>query len=580
MRKKIAFQIIAVVAVIMVLFQIVSSIMLAQNAYDMYTKGKKELLGRDLKSVHDSLSLDFTSPLLFEYYENNLEDVKIPVDWNDEEFASVYESLENRYFEQFDAYLEESDFTDFSDAEKAAYARVRYKYISIRVDYYREYYALESCALVNISDGNFGSVVCDGTDEADDDALIKKILTAEKNANGTVNKYLNGSTDKPIFGNVSMGDDGDWFVCYYPMFGIDDCKYVLCFISDFGDFSKSLTAQILPLLLTTALLFILAVTFLIWFLYRKTVRPVTQIQSNVRKYTDDKDTDHIVQELSKVKVNNEFGVLAGDISNLALEIDRYNEENVKLTSEHQRIATELDLATKIQMDALPAVFPAFPERSDFDIYATMTPAKEVGGDFYDFFLLDDDHLALVIADVSGKGVPAALFMMMTKILIENYAKIGLSPKDVLERTNDAICRNNKEGMFVTVWFGILEISSGKITAVNAGHEYPVVRHGSGAFELIKDKHGFVIGAFENSSYREYEISLEKGDTLFLYTDGVPEATKVGNELFGPSRMLDALNKAPDSLPQQLLDQVQTSVNEFVGDAPQFDDLTMLSIKLL
>ena len=245
-------------------------------------------------------------------------------------------------------------------------------------------------------------------------------------------------------------------------------------------------------------------------------------------------------------------------------------------------ATEREMSTAagIQADALPSVFPAYPERTDFDIYASMTPAKEVGGDFYDFFMLDEDHIALLIADVSGKGVPAALFMMMAKIQIEDHAKMGLSPKEVLERTNEAILCNNKDKMFVTVWFGILEISTGKIIAANAGHEYPLIRQPGKAFELFKDKHGFVLGAVPGKKYQEYEFTLEKGGTLFVYTDGVPEATRGDNELFGNERMLDAINEIPDGSPQELLTHVHGAVNRFVGGAPQFDDLTMLAIKLL
>ena len=210
----------------------------------------------------------------------------------------------------------------------------------------------------------------------------------------------------------------------------------------------------------------------------------------------------------------------------------------------------------------------------------MTPAKEVGGDFYDFFLLDDDHLGLVMADVSGKGVPAALFMMMSKILVNNFAMMGGSPAKVLEQTNSQICRNNDEEMFVTVWFGVLEISTGKVTAANAGHEYPILKKADGKFELFKDKHGFVVGGMEGMKYKEYEFTIEKGGTLFLYTDGVAEATNAEEKLFGTDRMLDALNIDPQTDPKTLLFNMKKSVDEFVGDAPQFDDLTMLAVKLL
>jgi sigma-B regulation protein RsbU (phosphoserine phosphatase) len=226
---------------------------------------------------------------------------------------------------------------------------------------------------------------------------------------------------------------------------------------------------------------------------------------------------------------------------------------------------------------LPNVFPAFPERDDFDIYASMTPAKEVGGDFYDFFLVDESHLGLVMADVSGKGVPAALFMMIAKMMIQNYAMTGRSPAAVLERVNEQICANNREEMFVTVWLGILDLSNGHLTAANAGHEYPVLKRPDGQFEVIKDKHGFVIGGMDGVRYKEYSLQMDPGSKLFLYTDGVPEATNAENELFGMERAVDALNADADRNPQELLHGVTEAVAAFVGDAPQFDDLTMLSL---
>ena len=248
------------------------------------------------------------------------------------------------------------------------------------------------------------------------------------------------------------------------------------------------------------------------------------------------------------------------------------------SSARQRIETELNVATQIQADMLPRIFPAFPERKEFDIYASMTPAKEVGGDFYDFFLVDNDHLAMVIADVSGKGVPAALFMVIAKTLLKNAVQMGLSHKQALEKVNDQLCENNEAEMFVTVWLGIYEISTGKLTAANAGHEYPALRRRDGDFELVRDRHGFVLAGMEGVRYREYELTLAPGDMLFLYTDGVTEATDSTNTLYGTDRMLKALNSLPGAAPQQLLGVVKESIGHFVGSAPQFDDITMLAFQ--
>ena len=250
----------------------------------------------------------------------------------------------------------------------------------------------------------------------------------------------------------------------------------------------------------------------------------------------------------------------------------------KQENEKSRIETELTMASSIQADMLPSVYPAFPERPEFDVFASMNPAKEVGGDFYDFFLIDDDHLCLVIADVSGKGVPAALFMMASKIILANNAMITKSPAATLKNANDAICANNREEMFVTVWIGILELSTGKLTAANAGHEYPAIYNPGGKFELFSDKHGFVVGGFAGMEYTEYEVMLKPGAKVFLYTDGVPEANNAKQKLFQTYRLLEALNKDPTKSPKELADQVKGSVDAFVQGAEQFDDLTMLCVE--
>jgi sigma-B regulation protein RsbU (phosphoserine phosphatase) len=193
-------------------------------------------------------------------------------------------------------------------------------------------------------------------------------------------------------------------------------------------------------------------------------------------------------------------------------------------------------------------------------------------------MIDDGHLAMVIADVSGEGVPAALFMMSSKILINDHALMGGSPAEILARVNKQVCANNEAHMFVTVWLGILEISTGKLTTASAGHEYPIINT-TGKYELLKDKHGLAVGAFEMSKYKNTEIQLKKGDSIFVYTDGVAEATDANNELFGTDRTVEALNAIPEGASQkEILAGVRTAVDAFVKEAPQFDDLTMVGLK--
>lgn len=330
-------------------------------------------------------------------------------------------------------------------------------------------------------------------------------------------------------------------------------------------------------ILTTVVITLTFVLLYMVYLYRRVVRPVEAVTRATAQFAE--DHTRLSTELEQVRTKDEIQTLAASVLKMETDLNRYIDDLTRITAEKERVSAELNVAAKIQSDMLPRVFPAFPEREEFDIYASMDPAKEVGGDFYDFFLVDKDHLALVIADVSGKGVPAALFMMISKTLIKNAAQSGLSPKEVLEKVNNQLCENNDAEMFVTVWLGILEISSGRMICANAGHEFPAIRRKDGRFALYQDRHGFVLAGMENMRYKEYELQLSAGDALFVYTDGVPEATNGDNVLFGADRMLEALNVCPDSTGQQLLWNVRGAIDYFVGSAPQFDDITMLALTI-
>lgn len=281
----------------------------------------------------------------------------------------------------------------------------------------------------------------------------------------------------------------------------------------------------------------------------------------------------------KVESGDEVGELAQTFNQMLEDLQQYIKNLSEVTAEKERIGAELDVATNIQASMLPCIFPAFPEHEEIDIYAAMDPAKEVGGDFYDFFLVDKDHLALVMADVSGKGVPAALFMVIAKTLIKNRAQLGEEPAVVLEKVNDQLCENNDADMFVTVWLGIYELHTGRLVYANAGHECPAVKRAGKNYELIRESHDFVVGGMEGMPYTQHEITLYPGDKLFLYTDGVPEATNAQEELFGEERMLEALNHCREMTPDQTLVEVKKEIDEFVGEAAQFDDLTMLSFEV-
>ncbi len=259
---------------------------------------------------------------------------------------------------------------------------------------------------------------------------------------------------------------------------------------------------------------------------------------------------------------------------------RLLEKQIKDSEERQRISTELDVATRIQADMLPCIFPAFPDRPEFDIYASMNPAKEVGGDFYDFFMVDETHLALVIADVSGKGVPAALFMVIGKTLIKDHTKPNVDLGDVFSEVNDLLCESNNEGLFITAFEGILNLVTGEFRFVNAGHELPFIAKSGGTYEPHKLRAGFVLAGMENTKYQSGSIQLSPGDKIFQYTDGVTEATNKDHELYGMKRLADILAQNTDKKPAELLPAIKADIDAFVGEAPQFDDITMLCVEYL
>ncbi len=279
-----------------------------------------------------------------------------------------------------------------------------------------------------------------------------------------------------------------------------------------------------------------------------------------------------------IRSNDEIGELYREIRSMQGRIVDYTDHLAVVTAERERVNTELSIATGIQANMLPNIFPPFPDRPEFELYASMDPAKEVGGDFYDFVLVDDDHLIFLIADVSDKGVPAALFMMSAKIIINYCARQGGTPGEILTAANAQLCRNNTTKMFVTVWLGLLELSTGRLTCTNAGHEYPILREQDGVFRVYKDKHGLVVGAMSRMKYRDYELQLQPGDAIFVYTDGVPEANNAAGELFGMERMTASLNRVADRNPEGILEGVRQDVDTFVAGAKQFDDLTMLCLE--
>ena len=339
--------------------------------------------------------------------------------------------------------------------------------------------------------------------------------------------------------------------------------------------AESRAFSIMLFIITIAIGLILTVIYILA-IKRAVVSPINKLADAATSYVKN-DNEAGFKDI-EITTGDEIESLSDAMKKMEQDIKDYIANLTAVTAEKERIGAELNVATQIQADMLPRIFPTFTDKKEYELFASMDPAKEVGGDFYDFFIIDDTHLGLVVADVSGKGVPAALFMVIAKTLIKNRAMMGGTPGEVLAYANDQLCEGNDAELFVTVWFAIIDVTTGKGIAANAGHEHPAIRRAGGQFELSIYKHSVAVATMEGIKFREHEFELGHGDTLFCYTDGVTEATDAHNVLFGNDRLLAALNKDPDANAEQICKNVKESINEFVGEAPQFDDITMLCVK--
>lgn len=341
----------------------------------------------------------------------------------------------------------------------------------------------------------------------------------------------------------------------------------------------------LVVLLPAAVIVVLLLAFLASRLLKKhIISHLTTMADAAREYTErDKveqpdDAPYVFESLG-INTSDELEELWRSMSEMEMDVRDTMIRLRNMTAEQERLGTELSIATKIQEGTLPKEFPAFEDRNEFDIYASMTPAKEVGGDLYDFFMVDDDHLAAVIGDVSGKGVSAALFMVIAKTLLKYQTQLGkMDPAEVFNQVNNKLIDINKANMFVTTWMGILTISTGELKYANAGHEYPAICRAGERYELFKDVHGMALASFKGMMYQSGSIQLDPGDSIFVFTDGVTEANDIDEDMFENERLLEALNRDPDADPDIIIRNVHEALDEFVKDAPQFDDTTMLCLK--
>ena len=532
----------------------------------------------DLKGyIYDYPAHDWLLRYWYEHYdEMNIEYDAVYSDgtWTEEKYALITELHPDFRVE----YANTEEIEALPPDDQKLYAEIIYSWLIDRIDYMQLAYDLDY-------------FFCVVTDEPYDQQFVLFIAADEGEERGPrpgqiypIGKIIKVTeeTQKAVRGAIS-GDpqvahnqDQKFFDYYYSMTSIDGHEVLAVLTIDVRRVREAALKYLYDFGLLFAVMIVVLAVGCLLMIYYLVLSPLKKVKKNISLYKETKDSRTVADNLLKIESHNEIAELSGDLAEMAEELNAYmiRDKQAAVNEEHNR--TELALAGRIQASMLPSVFPPYPDRKDFEIYASMTPAKEVGGDFYDFFLVDDSHLCVMIADVSGKGIPAALFMMAAKILLEHNVKMGKSPAQVLSDVNTAICNKNVEDMFITVWLGIIDLAAGKMTCANAGHEYPILKKREGDYEIIKDKHDLVLGAMKEAHYNAYELQMERGSALFLYTDGLSEAINVDNVMFGTERIAEELNTDSYRTPEEIIHDMKEVVTEYVEGRESFDDLTMVS----
>ena len=545
-------------------------------------KDQKETIAAEVAEETKLAILEYEAyEWLFRYWYSHSEDLDIEYDAaynNGTKTVEKVKSFAERHPETHLKYVSEYDLLGMTEEDRKLYAEIAYSWLTDRIDQIKSVHNVDYLFVVMTEEpydeqffvlsGAYPGAVR-GTD-------YEEVYTL--GVTSTVGQSQQKAMENAIKNRNHLADAGN-YLDYYSFLGRSGGIPILVGLTyDLTSINEQIRSETMNDTAAAVLGQLGLSVICMLMVYFLALKPLKTVQANIRRYRETKDGLAVKADLSRVNSKNEIGELTKDIIELTEEIDNYVDEIETITSEKQRIESELDMARRIQLSMMPNLFPPFPERKEFYLHAYVDPAREVGGDFYDYFFIDDDHLCLVIADVSGKGVPAALFMMAAKIIPKSSAMQGKSPAEILTATNRAICENNPQDMFVTVWLGVLELSTGNLTAVNAGHEYPAVKRADGRFEVIKTKHSLFIGGMDDVTYKEYELDLKPGDKIFVYTDGLPEATDSAGEMLGMDRMTDALNEYLDEKPRPLIEGMRESVNKFVKDAEQFDDITMMCLE--
>ncbi|MCR4847033.1 MAG: PP2C family protein-serine/threonine phosphatase [Eubacterium sp.] len=607
-KRKILFQIGIVVFVVFFLIIVITEYIVYSQNTNIYLTAKNEMIDKDLETIEENLYA-VTSNKIVEYIAGDTKNINGEL--SDTEYEWLYDQEElwedrktdegrDRYDRFFEGLDEEHKIIIakydcnllgtmlWTTVYEKGYDDVyiirpvnRKEAVVLSYDSYAEIKEKYK-KLINNSetDASESSASDDSANEGKKSQINKKyeygqIIDFDLDDRTEIDHLIKNKKSDSSFEKRIETDGTAYYIGYHTVFSDGELEYIVCVEYDWSEVYSSFIGNVTKNLIRNTLVgFGFSATVILLCLFFITVKPLKQVKDTMDLYMSTKNSEDVENKLSTLKSRNEIGDLAEHFRELTKEMDRYTAENVALAEDKARIKTELNLAASIQGQAL---IKEFPDSDCYEISASMNPAKEVGGDFYDVFDIDEDHLALVIGDVSGKGVPAALMMMAGITLIRSFANPGVKPSEVLSKVNESIVQKDFDKMFITIWMGILDKKTGVLTTSNAGHEYPALKQ-SDSYELYKDRHGLVAGGMKGVKYFDHEIQLKEGDMVFVYTDGVPEANNSSNELFGDERMLEALNKNADASPDEVLANVKEAVDAYVGEAEQFDDLTMLCIK--
>ncbi len=596
-KKKILVQVGIVIALVFSVLTVFAVLSLRRAVRESYITGKEEMLDDEILNLAEA-TLDFKSVGWgLTYCRNHIDEMKARMltDMEKADFLSKDNTMDFGSDLQRSIYVgscipSEEELEKASPEKQLLYAKLIYHYFILNIRGIQE--DLRSSRfgdvyfVMDIQPETLGLLYYIGDKEKDlyteymEFGMYRRDLIPSDELLGYL-RNPNKEGGSNLYERRVAEDGRQLLVGYIPIIettenGEPHVIAIAGVIHDWTAYYESMHKAVLRKMINHVVLMVLAGGVLVLVLYSIVLKPLKRVQVGVREYTENKDRNMVEANMQKVVQQNEVGQLADDVVHLADELERYTEENVRIAAERERMGTEVVLAMRFQEEMLPR---EVPENPHFELYATTIPAKEVGGDFYDYFMLDETHLAFLVADVSDKGMSSAFFMAVSKTLINFRAQQGGDPAEVLTTVDKWLEENNALGQFVTVWMGILDLESGELSVCNAGHDYPALALNGGDFVIEKTEHGHPIAFLPGMAMEQkgYTVQMKPGDRIFLYTDGVLDEQRSDGERFEKQRLVEVLNANRDLDCKDLIRKVQTAVLDFGGTEGQFDDITMLEL---